>query len=88
MGEVIGQIQGIATTSDLPSLIIKAVLILIVVGFAIWGAIKAKNVKIDAARTSEQTSAQNAETQTTQQSTTVNQQIQSDSQRADDFLNS
>lgn len=88
MGEVIGQIQGIVTTSDMPSLIIKAALILIVVGFGIWGAIKAKSAKIEAARTEEQTSAQTSETQTTQQSTTVNQQIQSDSQRADDFLNS
>ena len=85
MDQITASINSILTMSE-TSAIIKIILIFVTVGFSFFMAFKAKKIKIEKARTQEAEDRAKIQAATIKQNASDNQQIQSDSQRADDFL--
>jgi hypothetical protein len=86
MDEVTKVVSEILTMSETAA-IIKIALILATVGLSIFIGFKTKKFKRDASQKEAASDATRNEQNSVKQNRQDNQQVQSDSQRADDFLN-
>ncbi len=88
MGEIdITKILIQVLTTGTSGAIIKIVLMVASIGFSFWWKFKIDKIKAEAARERESAEDRMNHERSIEQNNTDNNQIKSDSQRADDFLN-